>query len=193
MHSIKPTSVPNLTGTLFIHFAFSGPKSTHPFHPSIAAIHRIFKAGKDHWDHQIQPQSTPLTTSLSATYPQLLDISRDGDSAMSLCSLCQCLTTLSEKKLYLIFNLNLSWYNLRPWLLVLDAPPALPAGPHVPQLPPNPHPFMSNTKPACKVWVMPLGNHTRIHTTCLHLKFSTVQVTKNSSKRSKNSHFDAIK
>ena len=37
----------------------------------------------------------------------------------SLCSLCQCITTLSEKKSFLISNLNLPWGILRPSPLVL--------------------------------------------------------------------------
>jgi len=34
-------------------------------------------------------------------------ISRDGDSTTSLGSLFQCITTFSEKKWFLIFNLNI--------------------------------------------------------------------------------------
>uniref|UniRef100_A0A8V0XGV5 EH domain-containing protein n=1 Tax=Gallus gallus TaxID=9031 RepID=A0A8V0XGV5_CHICK len=44
--------------------------------------------------------------------------SRDGDSTTSLGSLFQCLTTLSVKKFFLIFKLNLPWCNLRPFPLV---------------------------------------------------------------------------
>jgi len=53
--------------------------------------------------------------SRSATSTHLLNISRDGDSATSLGSLFQCLTTLLVKKFFLITNLNLPWHNLRPF------------------------------------------------------------------------------
>ena len=68
-----------------------------------------------------------LTTSLSATFTSFLNTSRDGDPTTSLGSLCQCLTTLSEKKCFLISNLKLPWYNVRPLLLILfvDAPAIL--------------------------------------------------------------------
>jgi len=42
-----------------------------------------------------------------------------GDSITCLGSLFQCITTLSEKKFLLIFNLNLPWCNLRSLPLVL--------------------------------------------------------------------------
>jgi len=35
-------------------------------------------------------------------------------------SLSQCLTTLLEKKYFLIANLNLPWHSLRPFPLVLS-------------------------------------------------------------------------
>ena len=57
----------------------------------------------------------PLTMPLSATSTQLLNTSRDSDSTTSLGSLCQCTTTLSEKKCFLISNLKLPWHNLRPY------------------------------------------------------------------------------
>ena len=43
-----------------------------------------------------------------------------GDSTTSLDGLFQHTTTLSEKNFFLISNLNLSWCNLRPLLLVLS-------------------------------------------------------------------------
>jgi len=43
----------------------------------------------------------------------------DGDSATSLGSLCQCLTTLSGKTFFPISSLSLSCCNLRPLPLVL--------------------------------------------------------------------------
>ena len=48
-----------------------------------------------------------------------LNTSRDGDSTTSLGSLFQCLTTLSVKKFFLIYSLNLPWRNLRLLPLVL--------------------------------------------------------------------------
>jgi len=62
--------------------------------------------------------SCPLTMTLSATSAQLLTPSRGGESTTSLCSLCQCLTTPSEKNFFLITNLNLPWCNSRPLPLI---------------------------------------------------------------------------
>ena len=45
--------------------------------------------------------------SLSATSTWFWNTSRDSDSTTSLDSLCHCSTTISEKKLFLISNLNL--------------------------------------------------------------------------------------
>ena len=54
------------------------------------------------------PPPCPLTTSLSATSLHFFNTSRDGDHPpSSLGSLCQCLTALLEKKLFLTSNLNL--------------------------------------------------------------------------------------
>jgi len=50
---------------------------------------------------------------LSNTSTHFLDISRDSVSTTSLGSLFQYLITLSEKKFFLISNLNLSWHNLK--------------------------------------------------------------------------------
>jgi len=58
--------------------------------------------------------------SLSATSTWSWNTSRDGESTTSLGSLCHCLTTLYEKKCFLISNLKLSWHNLRPFPLVLS-------------------------------------------------------------------------
>ena len=55
---------------------------------------------------------------LSATSTCFLNTSRDGDSTTSLGSLCQCLTTLSEKNFFLISNLNLPWHYVKPLPLV---------------------------------------------------------------------------
>jgi len=48
----------------------------------------------------------PLTVSLSATSPWFLNTSWDNDHTTTLGSLCQCMTALSEKKLFLIANLK---------------------------------------------------------------------------------------
>jgi len=58
--------------------------------------------------------------SLSTTSKWFLNTSRDGHSTTSLGTPCQCLTTLSVKKCFLIFNLNLPWHNLRPFPLILS-------------------------------------------------------------------------
>ena len=54
------------------------------------------------------PLPCPLTTSLCATSAPFWNTCRDGDSPTSL---CQCLTTLSDKKLFLISNLNKARQN----------------------------------------------------------------------------------
>jgi len=56
---------------------------------------------------------------LRTTSKHFLNISRDSDSTTPLGSLFQCLTTLSEKNLFLITDLNLPWHNLRPFPLAL--------------------------------------------------------------------------
>jgi len=59
-----------------------------------------------------------------------LNTSRDGDSTISLGSLLQRLTTLSVKKIFLIYNLNLPRRNLRPYgsTLLLEGAGSVPAG-----------------------------------------------------------------
>lgn len=51
----------------------------------------------------------------------LLNTSKDGESSTCLGSLFQCFTTLSVKvfPVFLPFNLNLLWYKLRQFPLVL--------------------------------------------------------------------------
>ena len=89
------------------------------------------RAGES-WNHSDQkrllgsssPTSTPSPCThpmiLSATSPQFLNTSRDGDSPTSLGSLCHCLTALLEDKCVLIPNLNLPWHNLKLSPLVLS-------------------------------------------------------------------------
>ena len=57
------------------------------------------------------------TMSLSASSTHFLNTSMDSDSTTSLGS--QCLTALSEKKFFLISNLNPFWCNLKPLPLAL--------------------------------------------------------------------------
>ena len=58
----------------------------------------------------------PTVTVLSATSPWFLSTSRDSDCTTIL---CQCSTILTEKKFYLISNLNLPWHSLKPLPLIL--------------------------------------------------------------------------
>lgn len=46
--------------------------------------------------------------------------SADGAPTVSLCSLCPCLTMLSMKKFFQMFNLNLPCFTLNPLPLVLS-------------------------------------------------------------------------
>jgi len=68
----------------------------------------------------LQPTHTMPTDrgSQLQTY-SFLEHSGDSDCTASLGSLCQCITSLSEKKFFLISILNLFWHNLRPLLLSL--------------------------------------------------------------------------
>ena len=65
----------------------------------------------------------PLNMSLHTTSTHFLNASKDSDSTTSKDSLFQYLTTLSEKKFFLISNLNLPWHNLKPFPLVLSLLP----------------------------------------------------------------------
>jgi len=49
-----------------------------------------------------------------------LDVSRDGASTTSLGNLCQCLTTITAKNLFLISKLNLTSISLKPLPLVIS-------------------------------------------------------------------------
>ncbi|KFW80123.1 Unconventional myosin-X, partial [Manacus vitellinus] len=51
---------------------------------------------------------------------QFLNASRDSGSTSFLGSLFQCLTTLSMKKFFLMFNINLPWHSLGPFPGVLS-------------------------------------------------------------------------
>ena len=74
--------------------------------------HRIiesFRLGKTTKTTKSSPNLPPpcsLTMSLSAISTLFLNTSRDWDSTTSLGSLCWCITTLSEKKFFLISNLT---------------------------------------------------------------------------------------
>jgi len=80
--------------------------------PLISQEHRIIKAGKT--TAITTTNTSPLSTSISATSPVFLNTSKDGDSTTSLGSPFQHLTTLWEKKFFLISNLSLPWCNFRP-------------------------------------------------------------------------------
>jgi len=56
---------------------------------------------------------------LSTTFTCFLNTSRDSDSTTSIGSPFQRLTTLPEKKNFLMSKLNLPWHNLRLFPLVL--------------------------------------------------------------------------
>jgi len=60
---------------------------------------------------------------LSATLTLFLKTFRNGEPTTSLGTPVQCLSRLSEKKFFILFNLNLPLYNLRPFLLVLSLLP----------------------------------------------------------------------
>ena len=75
----------------------------------------------------IQFNCQVITTVLTEPCPSVPHLSSSwkapgmvGDSTTSLDGLFQHTTTLSEKNFFLISNLNLSWCNLRPLLLVLS-------------------------------------------------------------------------
>ena len=80
------------------------------YHRSLDSL-RLEKTSQITRSHH--PHHSHWTTSLSATSPHYLNTSRD--------SLCHCITALSEKKCFLISNLNLLSCNLRPFPLVLSA------------------------------------------------------------------------
>jgi len=68
------------------------------------------------------PTVLPLPLLPQATKPYLAaphPDARDSDSTASLGRPFQCLTTLWEKKLFLMSNLNLLWHNLWPFPRVL--------------------------------------------------------------------------
>ena len=56
----------------------------------------------------------------STTSKYFLNTSRDGDSITCLGSPFQYLTTVSEKKFFLICKLNLHWHNLRLFPFILS-------------------------------------------------------------------------
>ena len=90
-------------------------------HVGFDPIYRIITVGKRPLRPPSPTQRTPpcpLTMALSARSPWFLNTSREGDCATSLGSPFQCLTTLSEKKCFLISNLNLPWHSLRPFPLI---------------------------------------------------------------------------
>jgi len=81
--------------------------------------HRVVKAGKDHWDHTVQPQPT---TSLSATSPPFSNTSRDGVTPPPPWAAVP-LQHSSEKYFVLTSNINPPWHNSRPSPLILSLLP----------------------------------------------------------------------
>ena len=81
-----------------------------PCHRTIESL-RLEKNTKITKSNHHPTPTMPTNQSLSATLPNF--------SNTSLGSLFQCITTLSEKKIFLISNLNLPWCNLRPSPLIL--------------------------------------------------------------------------
>lgn len=74
--------------------------------------HGIILFGKDL--HITKPSNLPSPITKPGQlvpYPHLLNTSRDRDSTISQGSLYQCKTTLSTKKLILMFNLSLAWFT----------------------------------------------------------------------------------
>ena len=79
----------------------------------------------NHYGWKRPLRSSPAVNTLLPILPsvpqstQFLNATRDGDSTTSLGSPFQHLNTLSEKKFFLLSNLNLPLSNLRPFPLVL--------------------------------------------------------------------------
>ena len=67
--------------------------------------------------------------SISTTSTLSLNTYKDSDSLTSLGNLFQCLTTLLEKKLVLISNLNLPWHNLWLFPLLMQEKRPIPTSP----------------------------------------------------------------
>jgi len=95
------------------------PKDFFYVHRIIESL-RLEKTSKAIQSNSNQSPPCPLTTSLSATSPQLLNTPRDGDCTTSLGSLCHCITTLPEKKCFLTPSVNLPWWEvMRSFPLVI--------------------------------------------------------------------------
>ena len=62
--------------------------------------------------HYTKLPSAPSSPALNSAW--------DGASAASLGSLCQCLTTLIEENVFLIYNLNMFSFSLKPLPLVMS-------------------------------------------------------------------------
>ena len=108
-----PEPLPSILKLVLIHMLISSPElriiespSLDHSRPSSPTIH-------------LPPVFPHYTMSLSRTSKCFLNTSMDDDSTTSLSSPFQHLTTLLEKKLLLISNLNIPWCNLRPFRLVL--------------------------------------------------------------------------
>jgi len=76
--------------------------------------------------HLVQPPASMSrdifnqTRLLRALSNLTLNVSRDGESTTSLGNLCQCFIALSVKNFFLVSNLNLPSFSLKPLPLVLS-------------------------------------------------------------------------
>jgi len=85
-----------------------------------AVSHTIVKVEKDHRDRQVQPQpihTMPTDHVTQCPSALFLNISGDGGSTISLGSLCQCITTLSEERFFLMSNLKWPPWRMSPLTL----------------------------------------------------------------------------
>ena len=102
--------VPLLCCVQVIHLAVG------QFHRIIIWWEKTFKIIKSN----CQPTPTvALSPRPSVPHRHSFQHPQDGDSTTSLGSLCQCFTTLSEKKCFLIPDLNFPRHSLRPFPLIL--------------------------------------------------------------------------
>ena len=67
------------------------------------------------YSEQVTKSTLPMTM-----FSWVLNISKSGDSTTSLGSLFQCLTTLTVKKVFLMFKFNFTYFSLCPLLLLLS-------------------------------------------------------------------------
>jgi len=113
-----------------LHFFFQIGYLITAIHCSILVVlaatgnHRITKVGKDLQNQSVQPstyhQYFLLSHILQHNTYVFIEHLQSQWLHHSLSSPFRCLTTLSEKKFFLMSNLNLPWYNLRPQISHCD-------------------------------------------------------------------------